>query len=171
MPRPLSRIHSVVPVGTTVQIPTWAGTSCTFRLGPGLNIIWTVQRDVRYFSPDPDTFWPERWLPDEGPKIAEARGQDFTLVQGAYMPFNYGSCRQSLLWVGVVYLTADLGPGNCVGRSLALHEMRAVIAAVLRRFDLRFAPGFQPDDWLNQLTDHYVLVRGKLEVVLSKRVP
>jgi hypothetical protein len=53
---------------------------------------------------------------------------------------------------------------------LALHELRAVIAAVLRRFNLHFAPGFRQEDWLDQLTDHYVLVRGKLEVILSKRV-
>jgi cytochrome P450 len=50
----------------------------------------SVHRDMRYFSPDPDAFWPERWLAGEGPKIAEARGQEFKLAQGAYMPFNYG---------------------------------------------------------------------------------
>jgi hypothetical protein len=49
-----------------------------------------VQRDRRHFSPDPDAFLPERWLPDEGPKIAAAAGQEYKLNQGAYMPFNYG---------------------------------------------------------------------------------
>jgi hypothetical protein len=33
---------------------------------------------------------PERWLPEEGVKIAEARGQEYRLNQAAYMPFNYG---------------------------------------------------------------------------------
>jgi hypothetical protein len=51
-----------------------------------------VHRDPRYFSPNPEDFWPERWLPGEGPKIAEARGQEFELFQGAYMPFHYGLC-------------------------------------------------------------------------------
>jgi cytochrome P450 len=66
-------------------------------------------------------------------------------------------------------LTICLGPGNCVGRSLALHELRTVLAAVVRRFDARFAPGFKAQDWIDQLSDHYILVRGKLDVVLSKR--
>jgi hypothetical protein len=62
----------------------------TFSLTPMLNTS-LVHRDARYFSPAPEQFWPERWLPGEGPKIAEARGQDFSLNQTAYMPFNYGS--------------------------------------------------------------------------------
>jgi cytochrome P450 len=68
-------------------------------------------------------------------------------------------------------LIVHVGPGNCIGRPLALHEMRAVLAAVLHRFDLRFAPGFRPEDWLDKLRDNYILVRSRLEVVLSKRVP
>jgi cytochrome P450 len=62
------------------------------------------------------------------------------------------------------------GPGNCVGRSLALHEMRTVLAALVRRFDFQFAPGFQPEAWTAQLKDFYILTRGHLPVVLSKSV-
>jgi cytochrome P450 len=51
----------------------------------------TVHRDPRYFAPDPEDFWPERWLPEEGPKVAKSRGQEFRLFQGAYMPFHYGT--------------------------------------------------------------------------------
>jgi hypothetical protein len=47
--------------------------------------------------------------------------------------------------------------------------MRTVLAVLVRRFDARLAPGCQPEDWLRQLRDHYALVRGKLDVVLSKR--
>jgi hypothetical protein len=48
--------------------------------------------------------------------------------------------------------------------------MRAVLAALVRRFDLRFAPGFRPEGWIEELRDHAILVRGKLEVVLSKQM-
>jgi hypothetical protein len=47
--------------------------------------------------------------------------------------------------------------------------MRAVLSAILRRFDICFAPGFRAEDWLDELRDYSVLVRGKLEVVLTKR--
>jgi hypothetical protein len=50
-----------------------------------------VHRDARHFSPNPFEFMPERWLSEEGAKIAEARGQEYRLNQAAYMPFSYGS--------------------------------------------------------------------------------
>lgn len=60
------------------------------RLRHELTGIHSVHRDPRYFSPNPEEFWPERWLPEEASKIAEARGQEYKLAQGAYMPFHYG---------------------------------------------------------------------------------
>jgi hypothetical protein len=47
--------------------------------------------------------------------------------------------------------------------------MRTILAALVRRFDVRFAPGFEPADWERQLKDAYILVRGELKVVLTKR--
>jgi cytochrome P450 len=60
-----------------------------FRLN--LLKVFTVHRDPRYFFPDPNAFWPERWLPKEGPQLSKARGQEFKLNLGAYIPFNYGA--------------------------------------------------------------------------------
>jgi hypothetical protein len=50
-----------------------------------------VQRDPRYFSPCPETFWPERWLP-EGPELAMARNEVFVHDTTAFMPFSFGEC-------------------------------------------------------------------------------
>jgi len=41
-----------------------------------------VQRDPRYFSPDPEAFRPERWLATEK--------ANFTLNPLAFFPFSYG---------------------------------------------------------------------------------
>jgi cytochrome P450 len=70
----------------------------------------------------------------------------------------------------IQHTSYTIGPGNCVGRLLALQEMRTIIAAFVRRFDVQFAPGFQHDDWTTKLGDQYILVRGPLPVVMNKRV-
>jgi cytochrome P450 len=86
----------------------------------------------------------------EGPLIAKARGHEFRLHKAAWTPFNYG-------------------PGNCIGRALAMNEMRAVLAVLVRRFDMRLAPGFELGNWERDLFDGYLLGRGALPVVMSAR--
>jgi cytochrome P450 len=66
-------------------------------------------------------------------------------------------------------MISTLGPANCVGRALALHELRTVISALVRRFDLEFAPDFKAEDWANQLVDKFVMLNGPLRVVLRAR--
>jgi hypothetical protein len=48
-------------------------------------------------------------------------------------------------------------------------EMRAVLAALVRRFDIRLAPAFDRGAWERELEDHFVLARGALPVIMSKR--
>jgi hypothetical protein len=66
-------------------------------------------------------------------------------------------------------LTSKLGPGTCPGRALAMHEMRAVLFSLLRRFDFRFAEGGSTETWFRDLRDHYTYLKGKLEVQLEER--
>jgi hypothetical protein len=142
----------VVPVGTTVQVSTWScGSPLIIPLTSYiyLRVRVTVHRDPRYFHPEPLTFWPERWTA-EGPSLAEAGGQEFRLHKAAWMPFNYG-------------------PGNCIGRALAMNEMRAVLAALVRQFDVHLATGFEPSRWEEGLVDGYLLWRGALPVVMTTR--
>ena len=85
---------------------------------------FTIQRDPRNFS-RPDAFWPERWL---RPSSAHSPKGDATADdeapqvhnEGAFIPFSYG-------------------PFNCVGKQLALHEIRVVVIALLQRFRVRRA--------------------------------
>jgi hypothetical protein len=62
-----------------------------------------------------------------------------------------------------------LGPGNCAGRSLALHETRAVLVPLVRRFDFKFAEGFETAEWERNLKDAYALMRGSMPLVISAR--
>lgn len=107
---------------------------------------YVYHRDPRYFFPKPDTFWPERWLQNltyEG---------EFRLDRSAFIPFSSG-------------------PANCVGKTLALHELRYVVASLVRTFDMTFQGGYDHRKWENGLHDNFTLSRPSLPVKLALRAP
>ncbi|KAL1694972.1 cytochrome P450 [Schizophyllum commune] len=106
---------------------------------------YTLFRDWRNFSPLPDSFVPERWLSEEDRSL-----EPFNLNRAAFIPFSHG-------------------PANCVGKQLAYMEMRMLLCATLRRFDLRFADGWDPKEWEDGLQGFFVMVKGKMPVVVSER--
>ncbi|GME45127.1 putative cytochrome p450 protein [Neofusicoccum parvum] len=83
-----------------------------------------VSQYSAYHSPanfrDPDDFVPERWLPDSG---FDGDKKD------AFQPFSFG-------------------PRNCIGKNLAYHEMRIILASVLWHFDLELCS--ECDGWIRQ---------------------
>jgi hypothetical protein len=122
--------------------------------GTGITITpYVIHRDTRYFSPRPDEFWPERWytttsktLPASKEKEKE---EELVLDRAAYIPFSYG-------------------PGNCVGKSLALLELRYVIAVLVRRFEFEFE--FEAEEGVGGSDDdEFALSPGKLPVVVCVR--
>ena len=90
---------------------------------------------------DPNVFIPERWT----------SRRDLVKDEGAYAPFN-------------------VGPNRCVARQLAPMEMRCVVAAVVKRFDVGFADeagggvGFE-----EMVKDTFTAAPGALMVVFSER--
>ncbi|KAL5529716.1 hypothetical protein ACEPAG_5701 [Sanghuangporus baumii] len=106
---------------------------------------YVLHRDPRYFSPSPDSFIPERWLDNEG------KDEEYSMNAMAYIPFSFG-------------------PANCVGKNLALLEMRMVIAMIIQRFDVKLADGYTPQQWEEELKDYYVIKVGELPVVLKARL-
>ncbi|KAK0644869.1 Cytochrome P450 monooxygenase hmp1 [Lasiodiplodia hormozganensis] len=79
---------------------------------------------VAYHSPlnfkDPNAFVPERWMGDN----------------------RYDSDRKDVLQ------PFSFGPRNCLGKNLAYHEMRLIMASILWNFDLELSP--ECTDWFNQ---------------------
>jgi cytochrome P450 len=75
---------------------------------------YTLSHDPRYFSPDPEAYRPERWLDPE---------REEALVKLASSPFL-------------------LGPFGCIGKQLALKELRITLASTVLSFDIAYAPGF-----------------------------
>jgi cytochrome P450 len=85
-----------------------------YRIPEGLPVnysSWASHRLAKVF-PDPHSFRPERFAPEERAK----------LPKGAYVPFG-------------------AGPRICIGMRFGELEIRAIAAAVLRRFRLDIEPG------------------------------
>jgi cytochrome P450 len=156
----------VVPVGTAIQIPTWSSTSF-FNLGlPAL-----TKREQ--FTTIRVTSRPTR---TSSGRSAGCRTRVPNSPHRVAPPNSYSTrprtCRSATVGHSSPFFRLHLtraGPTNCVGRALAQHEMRTILTALVRRFDMHFAPGFSPADWEAQLRDAYVLVRGKLPVVVGLR--
>ncbi|KII89837.1 hypothetical protein PLICRDRAFT_52981 [Plicaturopsis crispa FD-325 SS-3] len=113
---------------------------------------YSLHRDPRNFFPAPEEFAPERWLPADQPGSFHAPGfkGEVRHNTAAYIPFSFG-------------------PAVCVGKNLAYQEMRMTISLLVQKFELAFAPGFEPRVWEDNLNDLYVTTRGPLPVVVKPR--
>lgn len=58
------------------------------------------------------------------------------------------------------------GPANCVGKPLAMMEMRCVVAMLVQEFDMEFTRGCERN-WAEGLKDYLVWTKEKLLVDLS----
>ncbi|TCD67925.1 hypothetical protein EIP91_011789 [Steccherinum ochraceum] len=114
-----------------------------------------LQRDPRYFYPLPDQFWPDRFLSQETytlPSGDTIRQDQLILERNLFQPFS-------------------TGPQNCAGRAIAQQEMRAVVCAILKKFNVEKAEGFDLNTWEKNVADYYVSHRGRLMVKLTARRP
>lgn len=100
---------------------------------------YTTQRDPEAF-PDPEAFEPERWL--EANKITND-------MKELMMPFSKGS-------------------RACVGKNLAMMELKLITARLIRQFRCRPAPATTEKSMATK--DHFLLmpVGGKCELIFEK---
>ncbi|GME48082.1 Cytochrome p450 protein [Neofusicoccum parvum] len=87
---------------------------------------WASYRYPANFT-NPLVFAPERWLPDD-PEYPPYAHDNREILQ----PFSYG-------------------PRNCIGKNLAYHEMRLILAKTLWHFNLELCPQSR-GTWLRQKT-------------------
>ncbi|RYP41689.1 hypothetical protein DL767_000894 [Monosporascus sp. MG133] len=80
---------------------------------------WVNSRNEEIYG-DPNLFRPERWIADED-------GAGVTREQVAQIRSNFHPFAA--------------GPGNCVGKNLAMTELMITVARTLHRLDVRRAPG------------------------------
>lgn len=89
---------------------------------------------------DPNSFIPERWF--SKPELIKNKG--------AYAPFS-------------------IGPFSCVGKQLALMELRSVVAELVTQFDVEFAPGEDGSALLNESADFFTVSLSDLQLVFTER--
>lgn len=136
------RLHPPVPDGVYRMTPP-EGMQVGETFIPGnvtvINPIYTVQRSVASYV-KPEEFIPERWTSQP----------DLVLNKKAFTPFG-------------------IGPYGCVGKQLALNEIRTVVAKLVLDFDVKFADGENGRRILEDTKDYFVLGLGDLELSFAAR--
>jgi cytochrome P450 len=117
--------------------------------------IWTytIQRDPRYFSPLPNTFWPDRWLLQE----------KYVSPTGDLIPAEQVITNRDL------FIPFSTGPMVCAGKNVAQTEMRAVMCALLQLFDVKSANQSCMETWEDKIKEVFTTERGTLPVHVSLR--
>ncbi|KAK6854788.1 hypothetical protein PG995_009133 [Apiospora arundinis] len=105
---------------------------------------WATYHNPTNFA-DPETFIPERWLPEAHP-LYDARFESDN--KAAFKPFS-------------------AGPRDCIGKNLAYAEMRLVVARLLWNFDISALP--RQDNWESRQRIFIVSDKGPLMIKLAPR--
>lgn len=106
-----------VPEGTIVAVPPWASQTSPDN-------VW----------PEPNEFRPQRWMPG-------GLGPGSKLVKQGMLSFSYGT-RYHNLSSSQILIRSLAGPFGCLGRPLAVQELRQVTAKLLLTYNLSLSPEF-----------------------------
>ncbi|KAK0647791.1 Averantin hydroxylase [Lasiodiplodia hormozganensis] len=118
------RCYPPVPVAPTREVAKGGNAICGQWIPEKTRVAvpnWAAYRSPLNFK-DPESFIPERWLPGTG----------------------FDSDRKD------VFQPFSSGPRNCLGKNLAYHEMRIILAKVLWHFDLQLCA--ESNNWADQKT-------------------
>ena len=123
--------------------------------------IYSTHHDPRNFT-DPSSFWPERWL------LASSSSSPALSLSPTDPAFR-GHTKATLTHNDAGFLPFSHGPLNCVGKTLALQEMRTVVCALLQRFRVRAREGWDPASFEREYRDYFTAPRPEVPVVLEVR--
>ncbi|MCJ1375714.1 hypothetical protein MMC20_006951 [Loxospora ochrophaea] len=136
------RLHPPVPSGLLRETPP-EGLTIAGQYIPGSTTVvapfYTISRLESCFESAED-FIPERWT--SKPQMVKDKT--------AFAPFS-------------------LGLYSCIGKNLALMEVRAVITCIISKFDIDFAPGESSSAVLEDMHDTFTAAPGPLNLVFRIR--
>jgi cytochrome P450 len=113
-----------IPAGTIVGVSAYA-----------------IHRNPEYF-PEPDTFYPERWIASESESDTEKSS----------LP-NIPRTRQAVSLARQAFSSFSQGARGCIGRQLAYYELHTALALTLHRFDIRLTQTEDSTDWRKGFPD------------------
>lgn len=102
-------------------------------------IALTTYQDESIYA-HPEDFLPERW--SSQPELVRNKE--------AFAPFS-------------------TGPYNCIGKNVALMELRTLTAHLIRQFDVALAPGEDGSALMTKSEDHFVTGLAPVNLVFTKR--
>ncbi|KAK5017362.1 hypothetical protein LTR16_001803 [Cryomyces antarcticus] len=139
------RLHPAAPASLQRETPA-GGRELGGHFIPAGTVVsmqcYTTQRDPSVF-PNPETFDPARWL---------------------------GTPEKQLAAMNVLQMPFSRGTRACLGKNLALMELKLVTASVVKRYSVAVASSMEPGDM--DLKDHFLAVpkSGRCELVFEKVV-
>ena len=136
------RLWPAVPGGARYCTPA-GGVTIDGTYIPGLVGAKTspelLMRDPRYFVDGPQ-YIPERWT--SRPELVKDRR--------AFIPFSYG-------------------PHSCVGKALAMNELRLAVGRIVYGFEVRKGEGWSEEKWRGGWKDYFTVKPGEARLRFIKR--
>ena len=124
---------------TVVQMPGYVMARGGLFENRTIEAVLTPDADEKIYA-QPLEFIPERWY--SKPELVQHKD--------AFQPFSSG-------------------PFGCIGKNLALMEIRTVVSRMIMNFDVAFAPGEDGTNLLMKTTEHFTLGLGPMDLVFTKR--
>lgn len=141
----------------------------------------TIQESLRLHHPAPAGMF--RTTPPEGLRVGDTFipggttytmppytvGRDEDLYERAeeFIPERWYS-KPGMIKGKVGFPPFLMGPGNCIGKNVAMMEMRTLTATLLQEYEVSFAPGEDGSRLLNESLDHFTMTLAPLELVFRK---
>ncbi|KAI9791595.1 MAG: hypothetical protein M1816_003681 [Peltula sp. TS41687] len=101
------------------------------------------------------------------PQYAIGRSENAYTDANAFIPERWYS-RPEMIKEKTAFAPFSTGPYNCIGRPLALMNLRTTLAKLLLTFDFELAPG-ETGASIENAKDHFALVPEELNVVFRRK--
>ena len=131
--------QTFIPGDTVIQMPGYVMARGGRRTSISTQSMLTCDADETIY-PRPLEFIPERWYSKP----------ELILHKDAFQPFSSG-------------------PFGCIGKNLALMEIRTLASRMIMKFDVAFAPGEDGTRLLMETTEHFTLGLGPMDLIFTSR--